>query len=581
MFRWKRTEQSLVMNLLMTQLDQDEQFYRDTENIAFPKLDDRQLAMLEPLGTRRIVRRGELVFKAGQRDLGMVVILRGELEVFELRDGQEQILATSGPRDFVGEVAMLNGTAALASARGKADETEVLEVAADRLRQALAELPGVSQPIVRAFIMRRERLQRDDQFAGLRVVAPDGSRDGRQLDDFLDKNHIPHQLIDFQSEDGRALCERLHLGSRDLPALITPNGMPLRRPSLREVAHVAGLLRRLGGEDESEIMCDLAIVGAGPAGLAAAVYAASEGLKTVVLESYAPGGQAGSSSLIENFFGFPTGISGGDLTYGAQLQAYRFGAKFSTPAQALSLAFTDGEYRASLQVEGCNATLRAKCVIIATGANYHLLEAEGRENFENSGVYYAATAREGRLCRGSTVVVAGGGNSAGQAAMFLSECAEKVLLVIRGEGLAKSMSSYLSRRVEAKENIEILAHTEIRKMMGGKVLEAIELENTKTHERRTVQTPAVFSMVGAKPCTAWLPPEIERDEKGFIKTGHAVTDAPAWKALGRSPGPLETSQPAIFAAGDVRSGSVKRCAAAVGEGGMAVEGVHEVLKTYA
>ena len=569
------------MNLLMTQLDQDEQFYRDTENIAFPKLDDRQLAMLEPLGTRRIVRRGELVFKAGQRDLGMVVILRGELEVFELRDGQEQILATSGPRDFVGEVAMLNGTAALASGRGKADETEVLEVAADRLRQALAELPGVSQPIVRAFIMRRERLKRDREFAGLRVVAPDGSRDGHQLDDFLDKNHIPHRLIDFQSEYGRALCERLHLGSRDLPALITPNGMPLRRPSLREVAQVAGLLRRLAGEDESEIMCDLAIVGAGPAGLAAAVYAASEGLKTVVLESYAPGGQAGSSSLIENFFGFPTGISGGDLTYGAQLQAYRFGAKFSTPAQALSLAFTDGEYRASLQVEGCNAILRAKCVIIATGANYHLLEAEGRENFENSGVYYAATAREGRLCRGSTVVVAGGGNSAGQAAMFLSECAEKVLLVIRGEGLAKSMSSYLSRRVEAKENIEILPHTEIRKMMGGKVLEAIELENTKTHERSTVQTSAVFSMVGAKPCTSWLPPEIERDEKGFIKTGCTVANAPAWKALGRSPGPLETSQPGIFAAGDVRSGSVKRCAAAVGEGGMAVEGVHQVLRTYA
>jgi thioredoxin reductase (NADPH) len=285
--------------------------------------------------------------------------------------------------------------------------------------------------------------------------------------------------------------------------------------------------------------------------------------------------------LIENFFGFPTGISGGDLTYGAQLQAYRFGAKFSTPAQALSLAFTDGEYRASLQVEGCNAILRAKCVIIATGANYHLLEAEGRENFENSGVYYAATAREGRLCRGSTVVVVGGGNSAGQAAMFLSDCAEKVLLVIRGEGLAKSMSNYLSRRVEAKENIEILPHTEIRKMMGGKVLEAVELENTKTHKQRTVQTAAVFSMVGAKPCTAWLPPEIERDEKGFIKTGCTVGNSPAWKALGRSPGPLETSQPGIFAAGDVRSGSVKRCAAAVGEGGMAVEGVHEVLRTYA
>jgi thioredoxin reductase (NADPH) len=565
----------------MTQLDKDEQFYRDTENIAFPKLDDRQLAMLEPLGTRRIVRRGELVFKAGQRDLGLLVTLRGELEVFELRDGQEQILATSGPRDFVGEVAMLMGTAALASGRGKADETEVLEVPADRLRQALAELPGVSQPIVRAFIMRRERLQRDREFAGLRIVATDDSRDGHQLDDFLDKNHIPHRLIAFQSEYGHALCERLHLASRDLPALITANGMPLRRPSLREVAHVAGLLRRLTGEDESEITCDLAIVGAGPAGLAAAVYAASEGLKTVVLESYAPGGQAGSSSLIENFFGFPTGISGGELTYSAQLQAYRFGAKFSTPAQALSLAFTDGEHRASLQVEGCNAILRAKCVIIATGANYHLLEAEGRENFEGSGVYYAATAREGQLCHGSTVIVAGGGNSAGQAAMFLSEGAQKVLLVIRSEGLAKSMSSYLSRRVEAKENIEILAHTEIRKLIGGKVLEAVELENTKTHERRTVQTPAVFSMIGAKPCTAWLPPEIERDEKGFIKTGHAVAAAPSWEGMGRSPGPLETSWPGIFAAGDVRSGSVKRCAAAVGEGGMAVEGVHEVLRTYA
>src|ERR1700732_248643 len=565
----------------MTELDKDEQFYRDTESIAFPKLDDRQLAMLEPLGARRIVRRGELVYKAGQRNLGLTAVLRGELETFESRDGQEQILVTAGPRIFIGDGAMLLGTAPLPKPRGKADESEILEVPADRLREALAELPGVGEPIVRAFMMRRQRLKRDREFAGLRILAPDGSRDGQQLDDFLDKNHVPHRLIAFQSEYGRALCERFHLASRDLPALITASGIPLRRPSLREVARVAGLLRPLASEEESKIACDLAIVGAGPAGLAAAVYAASEGLKTVVLESYAPGGQAGSSSLIENFFGFPTGIAGGDLTFGAQLQAYRFGAKFSTPAQALSLAFTDGEYRASLQVEGCNAILRAKCVIIATGANYHLLEAEGRENFENSGVYYAATAREGRLCRGSTVVVAGGGNSAGQAAMFLSECAEKVLLVIRGEGLAKSMSSYLSRRVEAKENIEILPHTEIRKMMGGKVLEAIELENTKTHERSTVQTSAVFSMVGAKPCTSWLPPEIERDEKGFIKTGHAVVDAPAWKGISRFPGPLEPSWPGIFAAGDVRSGSVKRCAAAVGEGGMAVEGVHETLRTYA
>src|SRR5438445_5833731 len=564
----------------MAELDNDEQFYRDTESIAFPKLDDRQLAMLDPLGSRRVLRRGEILFRARQRDLGLTVILSGGLEVCESRDGQEQILATSGPRDFVGDLAMLMGTAALASARGKADQSEILEVPAARIRQALAELPGVSEPLVRAFIMRRQRLLRDREFGGLRIVAQDGSRDGRQLDDFLDKNHIPHRLISSQSQYGQGLCERFHLAGRDLPALITANGMPLRRPSLREVARVAGLLRDPAREDESEVKCDLVIVGAGPAGLAAAVYAASEGLKTIVLESYAPGGQAGTSSLIENFFGFPTGISGGDLTYNAQLQAYRFGARFSTPAQALSLEFRDSEHRASLQIEGCNATLRAKCVLIATGAEYHRLEAEGREDFEGSGVYYAATALEGRLCRGSTVIVAGGGNSAGQAAMFLSEGAEKVLLVIRGEGLAKSMSSYLSRRVEAKENIEILAHTEIRKMIGGKVLEAVELENTKTHERRAVQTPAVFSMIGAKPCTAWLPPEIERDEKGFIKTGYAVAAAPSWKGVGRSPGPLETSRPGIFAAGDVRFGSVKRCAAAVGEGGMAVEGVHQALRTY-
>ncbi len=565
----------------MTEIDVDEQFYRDTQSEAFPKLDERQIAMLDPLGVRRVVGRGQLIYKAGQRDLGLIAILRGELEVFDSRDGQEQILATAGPGDFIGDVATLMGTAALANARSSADDTEILEVPADKLRQALAELPVVSKPIVRAFIMRRQRLKRDREFAGLRILAQESSRDGHQLDDFLDKNHIPHRLIDFESKDGRALATRLNLVSRDLPALITAGGMPLRRPSLREVAQIAGLLRPLANQEETEVKCDLAIVGAGPAGLAAAVYAASEGLKTVVLESYAPGGQAGSSSLIENFFGFPTGISGGELTYNAQLQAYRFGAKFSTPAQALSLAYSEGEHRASLQIEGCNATLRAKCVIIATGADYLRLEAEGREAFEGSGVYYAATAREGKLCRNSTVLVVGGGNSAGQAAMFLSEGAAKVLLVIRGERLAKTMSTYLARRVEMKENIEILTSTEIRRMMGGKVLEAVELENTMTHERRTVQTPAVFSMIGANPCTTWLPAEIERDAKGFIKTGQAVAEAPAWKGVNRSPGPLETSWPGIFAAGDVRSGSVKRCAAAVGEGSMAVEGVHEVLKTYA
>lgn len=566
----------------MPEREEDEQFYRDTERIAFPKIDDHQLALLEPLGERRKLRRGDMVFKAGQRDLGLTVILRGEIDVFEKREETEQILGTPGERDFIGDVGMLQGTSALASARVKSDVAEILHVPAAALRRALVELPGVAEPIVNAFIMRRQRLMRDHEFAGYRVVAMRDTREGHQLHDFLTKNHIPHRLIEFESEPGQALAQRFNLTSRDLPALITATGAPWRKPSLREVAQVVGLLRPLNHGDESEIHCDLTIVGAGPAGLAAAVYAASEGLKTVVLEGYASGGQAGSSSLIENFFGFPTGISGGDLTYRAQLQAYRFGARFSTPSQALSLSFHEGEeYRASLQIEGCFATLRSKCVLISTGADYRRLDAEGREEFENSGVYYAATALEGQLCRDATVIVAGAGNSAGQAAMFLSECAAKVFLVVRGADLRKSMSDYLSRRVEGCSNIEILYRTEIRKMTGGKRLERVELEHVETGERRTINTVAVFSMIGAKPCTAWLPPEIARDGKGFVLTGNAVADTPTWQGMKRQPGPLETSVPGIFAAGDVRSGSVKRCAAAVGEGGMAIADVHAALDAIA
>src|SRR5213082_149522 len=558
----------------MTDEEQDEQFYRDTESIAFPKLNDHQLSLLEPLGERRVMKRGDVLFKAGQRDLGLAIVLRGELEAFETREDTEYNLATAGERDFMGDVSILQGTSILGSSRVKSDEAEILLIPAAELRRALAEIPAVSKTIVDALIMRRRRLRRDREFAGMRVLASRHARDGHQLDDFLDKNRIPHRLVEFESEQGEALSKRFHLTTRDLPVLITPAGARLRKPSLREVAREAGLLRSLAEENETEIFCDLAIVGAGPAGLAAAVYAASEGLKTVVVESYAPGGQAGSSSLIENFFGYPTGISGGELTWLAQLQAYRFGAKFSTPAQALSLRYnTDGEYCACIDIEGCPAVLRAKAVLIATGADYSRLDAENREGFEGVGVYYAATALEGQICRNETVIMAGSGNSAGQAAMFLSEGAAKVLLVIRGDDITKKMSDYLSRRVQAQPNIEIFYRTEIRKMFGDQKLEEIELENTQKGDRRMIKTPAVFSMIGARPCTEWLPPEIERDAKGFIKTGMSVAGAPAWQANKHQPSPLETSLPGIFAAGDVRSGSVKRCAAAVGEGGMAVAGI--------
>lgn len=564
----------------MSAEDEDERFYQDTERTAFLPLDDHQLSLLEPLGRRRTIAAGEVIVRAGERDFPMVVVVSGELEVYESREGCEQILGCPTPRHFVGEVSMLNGTSSIAAVRGKAGQSEILEIPADKLRKALAELPGVGEPVVQAFMMRRQRLGRDRDFTGLRILAHPGCQGARRIDDFLDKNHIPHRLIDSTTDECRGLTARLGLADDDLPALIAGDGSISRKPGIFEIARIAGLLRPLAADGEEELFCDLAIVGAGPAGLAAAVNAASEGLTTVVLESFSPGGQAGSSSLIENFFGFPTGISGGDLTFRAQLQAYRFGAKFSTPSRALSLAFPEGDHGAAIRIEGCDTVLRSKCVIIASGAQYNKIAAEGLERFEGLGVFYAATSMEATLCRGATVFVVGAGNSAGQAAMFLSECAAKVFLVIRGDDLTKSMSSYLSSRVEVKDNIEILRRTEIRKMSGASRLESVEIENTLTGERRTVEAAAVFSMIGAKPCTNWLPPEILTDEKEFIKTGAAVADSPAWKDAGRPPYPFETSRPGIFAAGDVRSGSVKRCGAAVGEGSMAIENVHQVLGTY-
>jgi len=565
---------------MITTEEEDERFYRDTESIAFPKLSDHQLSLLEPLGVRRVVNQGEVLFNAGVRDFPLIVVLSGELDVYETREEDEQILGVPGPRDFVGEVSMLNGTSSIAAVRGKAEQSEVLEIPAEKLRKALADLPGVGEPIVQAFIMRRRRLRRDREFAGLRILSRPGCQGAHRIDDFLDKNHIPHRWIDSTTEECRGLCDKLGLTSDDLPALIANDGSIARDPSIFEVARIAGLLRPLAGEGETEICCDLAIIGAGPAGLAAAVNAASEGLSTIVLESFAPGGQAGSSSLIENFFGFPTGISGGDLTYRAQLQAFRFGARFKTPSRVLSMSFPEGDHRAEIHIEGCHAVLRSKCVIISSGAQYNRINAEGLPAYEGLGVFYAATVMEAQLCRDGIVFVAGAGNSAGQAAMFLSEYAAKVFLVIRGGDLTKSMSSYLSTRVEVKDNIEILWYTEIRKISGTTRLEKVEIEETKTGERRTMDACAVFSMIGAKPCTSWLPPEILTDAKEFIKTGAAVADAPAWKGMGRSPYPFETSRPGIFAAGDVRSGSVKRCGAAVGEGSMAIENVHQVLGTY-
>ena len=320
-------------------------------------------------------------------------------------------------------------------------------------------------------------------------------------------------------------------------------------------------------------MYDLVIVGAGPAGLAAAVYGASEGLNTVVLEKNAPGGQAGCSSKIENYMGFPTGLSGTDLANRAHLQAQKFGAQFSTPSEVVGMEF-DSAYSILLLKGGDRVS--AQCVLIATGVTYRRLPVEGGERFESGGVYYSATTVEAQLCRGSTVIVVGGGNSAGQAAIFLSQTAKKVLLMIRGDDLNKKMSQYLTRRIEQTDNIEVLTHTEITKITGDEILSAVEVVNNQTNESRTIETAAVFIFIGAVPHTEWLPPEVETDEKGFVKTGPSIQDSQFWQG-GRQPFLLETSLRGVFAAGDVRQDSMKRVASSVGEGSMTVQFVHQVL----
>jgi thioredoxin reductase (NADPH) len=321
-------------------------------------------------------------------------------------------------------------------------------------------------------------------------------------------------------------------------------------------------------------MYDLIVVGAGPAGLAAAVYGASEGLRTVVLESIAPGGQAGRSMRIENYLGFPTGISGGELAERAVLQANKFGACLPVATPVTRLTFENAY--SVVHFDG-SQTVTAKCLLISTGADYRMLAVEGCARLEGSGVYYAATPNEAQLCRGTDVVVVGGGNSAGQAAVFLAAHIRKVYLVIRGGNLYADMSAYLAWRIEQTPNIEVLLNTEVRRVFGDKHLRAVELVNNKTGETRKIATSGLFSFIGAVPRTDWLPPEIEKDDKAFVRTGLSLAESPHWTAK-RQPFLLETSRPGVFAAGDVRSGSIKRVASAVGEGAMAVQFVHEYLK---
>lgn len=530
-------------------------------------LNEEQLAIIEKYATSKSFKDGEFLVEAGKRDQNFYVIRSGVVEIIEYSQGMERSIWTGGHGELLGDVSFLFGRAPNLSrvARGVVEAYEILP---ESLRRMIDEEPSLGNVMLTTMITRMQ-IMRDLNFTPLRVIGSGYSNDAFRIRDFFAKNRVLYGWVDIEKDsDVAEILEHLHIREDETPVVTCGNDWMMRNPSNRELAERLGILVTL-----KEQLYDLAIVGAGPAGLTAAVYGASEGLNTVVLERTAPGGQAGTSSRIENYPGFPMGIAGSELAAKVYLQAQKFGAQVTIPCDVRRLEFENGYPVLTLDV---GKSIAAKCLLIATGASYRRLNVEGVARFEGVGIYYAATPMEAQVCAGCDAVVVGGANSAGQATVFLAERTRKVYLLIRGDDINKGMSRYLSRRIEQTGNIEILTNTEITNVFGNSHLEAAEIRNSSTGRTLRVETPAIFTFIGARPHTEWLPREVETDEKGFIKTGPTVMNSPSWAAA-RPPFFLETSHPGVFAAGDVRSSSMKRVASAVGEGAMAVAFVHQYL----
>ena len=539
---------------------------------VFPTLTPAQVERIAAHGRVRQIRPGEVLVQPGDQIVPFFVVTSGGVEIVRPSSANETLVALYGPGQFTGEVNMLSGRPALLQVRAS-ESGEVIEVDREQLLALVQTDSQLSEIIMRAFILRRVELIAH----GLGDVVLLGSNHCSatlRVKEFLTRNGHPYSYIDLDRDaDVQGLLDRFHVTAADVPVLICRGEVVLRSPTNQQIADCLGYNE---GIDQTQIR-DVVIVGAGPAGLAAAVYAASEGLDVLVLETNSPGGQAGSSSKIENYLGFPTGISGQALAGRAYTQAQKFGAQVMIAKGAKQLACDRTPY--AIEIDNTQR-VPARTVIIATGAAYRKPAIENLAQFENAGVYYGATFMEAQLCRGEEVVVVGGGNSAGQAAVFLAQTTKRVHMLVRSKGLAESMSRYLIRRIEQNPAIVLRTNTEIVALEGGNHLERVRWRDAQSGDIQTHDIRHIFLMTGAVPGTKWIEGCVALDAKGFIKTGPDLSQedlAAAHWPLARAPHLLETSLPGVFAVGDVRAGNIKRVASAVGEGSIAISFVHQAL----
>ncbi len=543
----------------------------DAQTQTFPVLTASQIGRVRSGGKLRVVKKGEILFEPGDTSVPFFVLLSGSMEIVQPDFTGERLIVTHGPGGFTGEMTMISGRSCLV--RGRVTETgEFLELSGDGLRSLVAKDAELSEIFMRAFILRRLALISRGQ-GNVILMGSRHSAETLRLREFLSRNEHPYTYVDLDTDKAsQELLDRFEVKLDEIPVAVCNARFVLRNPSIQQLADCLGLNSAI---DESQVR-DLIIVGAGPSGLAAAVYAASEGLDVLVIEAATPGGQAGSSSKIENYLGFPTGVSGQELAARALAQVEKFGAKMMVAHDVARLDCQRYPYKVILDNGN---KLAARAVVIATGAQYNKPRIANLQQFEGQGIYYGATYMEAQLCEEEEIIVVGGGNSAGQAAVFLSQTARKVHMLVRSGGLSGSMSRYLIRRIEENPGIELHCKTEIAALDGGTHLERVTWHDRSSGETSVHAIRHLFIMAGASPRTEWLRGCLALDDKGFILTGRdldAATGSAVW-TLARSPQMLETSLPGVFAVGDVRSGNVKRVASAVGEGAIAVHLVHRAL----